>query len=84
MPLHYQLEVGDIVEILTSKQERGPSRDWLALVRTTRARNKIRAFLKRERREDAEHRGREELQNGLRKSAACRRRRSPARRCSPT
>ena len=67
VPLHYQLRSGDIVEILTSKQERGPSRDWLALVRTSRARNKIRAFLKRERREDAEHRGREELQTALRK-----------------
>src|SRR5436190_11742064 len=48
VPLHYQLKSGDIVEILTAKQERGPSRDWLALVRTSRARNKIRAFLKRE------------------------------------
>jgi GTP diphosphokinase / guanosine-3',5'-bis(diphosphate) 3'-diphosphatase len=67
VPLHYQLKSGDIVEVMTSKQERGPSRDWLALVRTTRARNKIRAFLKRERREDAERRGREELQDTLRK-----------------
>ena len=68
VPLHYQLKSGDIVEILTSKQERGPSRDWLAVVRTSRARNKIRAFLKRERREDAEHRGREELHAALRKA----------------
>ena len=67
VPLHYKLRSGDIVEILTAKQERGPSRDWLALVRTRRARNKIRAFLKRERREDAEQGGREELPNGLRK-----------------
>ena len=67
VPLHYQLRSGDIVEILTTKQERGPSRDWLSVVRTTRARNKIRAFLTRERREDAERRGREELQNALRK-----------------
>jgi GTP diphosphokinase / guanosine-3',5'-bis(diphosphate) 3'-diphosphatase len=67
VPLHYQLRSGEIVEILTSKQERGPSRDWLSLVRTTRARNKIRAFLKRERREDAERRGRETLQEALRK-----------------
>jgi GTP pyrophosphokinase len=67
VPLHYQLRSGDIVEILTAKRERGPSRDWLALVRTTRARNKIRAFLTRERREDAERRGREELQSELRK-----------------
>jgi guanosine-3',5'-bis(diphosphate) 3'-pyrophosphohydrolase len=67
VPLHYQLKSGDIVEILTAKQERGPSRDWLALVRTNRARSKIRAFLTRERREDAERRGRDELQNALRK-----------------
>ena len=67
VPLHYQLRSGDIVEILTAKRERGPSRDWLAVVRTTRARNKIRAFLTRERREDAERRGREELQAELRK-----------------
>ena len=67
VPLHYQLKSGDIVEILTSKQERGPSRDWLALVRTSRARNKIRASLKRERREDAERRGREQLHAALRK-----------------
>jgi GTP diphosphokinase / guanosine-3',5'-bis(diphosphate) 3'-diphosphatase len=67
VPLHYQLRSGDIVEILTAKQERGPSRDWLSVVRTTRARNKIRAFLTRERREDAERRGREELQDDLKK-----------------
>lgn len=67
VPLHYKLQSGDIVEILTSKNERGPSRDWLALVKTTRARNKIRAFLKREQREGSEHRGRDLLQEGLRK-----------------
>ena len=67
MPLHYQLKSGDIVEILTSKRERQPSRDWLGLVRTSRARNKIRASLKRERREDAEKRGREDLAEALRK-----------------
>jgi guanosine-3',5'-bis(diphosphate) 3'-pyrophosphohydrolase len=67
VPLHYQLRSGDIVEVLTAKQERGPSRDWLALVRTSRARNKIRAWFKQERREDAERRGREILQGALRK-----------------
>jgi GTP diphosphokinase / guanosine-3',5'-bis(diphosphate) 3'-diphosphatase len=66
-PLHYRLQSGDIVEILTSKSERGPSRDWLSLVKTTRARNKIRAWFTRERREDAEHRGRELLQETFRK-----------------
>jgi len=66
-PLHYPLQSGDIVEILTSKQERGPSRDWLSLVKTSRARNKIRAWYTRERRDDAEHRGRELLQETMRK-----------------
>jgi GTP pyrophosphokinase len=66
-PLHYRLASGDIVEILTSKQDRGPSRDWLALVKTSRARNKIRARFTKERREDSEHRGREQLQAALRK-----------------
>ena len=59
VPLHYQLRSGDIVEVLTAKQKRGPSRDWLKLVRTSRARNKIRAWFKEERREDAERNGRE-------------------------
>ena len=67
MPLHYQLKSGDIVEVLTAKQNRGPSRDWLKLVRTSRARNKIRAFFKEERREDAERKGREGLEEALRK-----------------
>jgi GTP pyrophosphokinase len=67
VPLHYQLRSGDIVEVLTAKQKRGPSLDWLKLVRTSRARNKIRAFFKEERREDAEKHGREELEEALRK-----------------
>jgi GTP pyrophosphokinase len=67
VPLHYELRSGDIVEVMTAKQGRGPSRDWLQLVRTSRARNKIRAWFKRERREDSERRGRETLQNMLKK-----------------
>ncbi len=67
VPLHYQLRSGDIVEVLTAKQNRGPSRDWLKLVRTSRARNKIRAFFKQERREDAEKKGRDALEGALRK-----------------
>ena len=68
MPLHYELQSGDIVEILTSKRERGPSRDWLALVKTTRARNKIKAWFKAESRDDSEHTGRELLQEHLNKA----------------
>ncbi|HEX5922316.1 MAG TPA: bifunctional (p)ppGpp synthetase/guanosine-3',5'-bis(diphosphate) 3'-pyrophosphohydrolase [Baekduia sp.] len=67
VPLNYTLSSGDIVEILTSKRDRGPSRDWLALVKTTRARNKIKQFFKAESREDTEHTGRELLQEHLKK-----------------
>jgi GTP pyrophosphokinase len=67
VPLHYELQSGDIVEILTAKRERGPSRDWLAMVKTTRARNKIKAWFKAETRQDTEHTGRELLQEHLRK-----------------
>jgi GTP diphosphokinase / guanosine-3',5'-bis(diphosphate) 3'-diphosphatase len=67
VPLHYQLRSGDIVEVLTAKQNRGPSRDWLKLVRTSRARNKIRAFFRETRREDAEQKGRDALEEALRK-----------------
>jgi GTP diphosphokinase / guanosine-3',5'-bis(diphosphate) 3'-diphosphatase len=67
VPLHYQLRSGDIVEVLTAKQKRAPSLDWLKMVRTSRARNKIRAWFKEERREDAERDGREGLEDALRK-----------------
>jgi GTP diphosphokinase / guanosine-3',5'-bis(diphosphate) 3'-diphosphatase len=67
VPLHYELRSGDIVEILTSKRERGPSRDWLAMVKTTRARNKIKQWFKAESRQDTEHTGRDLLQEHLRK-----------------
>ena len=53
--------------MLTSKKERGPSRDWLSLVKTTRAQSKIRQWFKRERREDSERQGRENLQEGLKR-----------------
>ena len=65
VPLHYELSSGDICEVLTSKKERGPSRDWLSLAKTTRAQSKIRAWFKRERREDSERGGREILHENL-------------------
>jgi GTP diphosphokinase / guanosine-3',5'-bis(diphosphate) 3'-diphosphatase len=68
VPLTYTLQSGDSVEILTSKAPRAPSRDWLTLVKTTKARSKISQFFRRERREDAEHQGREALQDQLRKA----------------
>jgi GTP pyrophosphokinase len=68
VPLTHELESGDFVEILTSKQPRGPSRDWLGVVQTSKARSRIRSFFSRERREDAEHHGRDVLQEALRKA----------------
>jgi guanosine-3',5'-bis(diphosphate) 3'-pyrophosphohydrolase len=67
VPLSYKLQSGDIVEVLTAKRERGPSRDWLGLVKTSRARNKIKQWFKAESRKDTEHAGRELVQKELRK-----------------
>src|SRR3954454_20835858 len=68
VPLHYELQSGDICEVLTSKKERGPSRDWLSLAKTTRAQSKIRAWFKRERREDSERSGRDMLHENMRRA----------------
>ena len=65
VPLHYRLQNGDFVEILTSKQGRGPSRDWMKVAKSSRARNKIRQWFTRETREDQEHKGREALEQAL-------------------
>jgi len=65
VPLHYQLKNGDRVEILTSKQDRGPSRDWMSLAKSSRARNKIRQWFSHATREDEEHKGREALEHAL-------------------
>jgi GTP diphosphokinase / guanosine-3',5'-bis(diphosphate) 3'-diphosphatase len=64
--LHYRLQSGEIVEILTSKAERGPSRDWMGIVTTSRARNKIRHFFAKEQREDLEQKGRDSLVQAFR------------------
>ncbi len=66
VPLHYRLQSGEIVEILTSKAERGPSRDWMGIVTTSRARNKIRHWFAREQREDLEQKGRDSLVQAFR------------------
>ncbi len=65
VPLHYTLRNGDFVEILTSKQGRGPSRDWISLAKSSRARNKIRQWFSRETRDETEHKGREALEQAL-------------------
>jgi len=69
VPLEYALQNGDTVEIFTSKaQDAGPSRDWLSIVKTPRARNKIRQWFSKERREDAIEAGKEALVRALRKA----------------
>ena len=52
VPLDYQLKNGDVVEILTSKSARGPSRDWLQIAKSNEARGKIRQWFKKEKREE--------------------------------
>ncbi|MGI8888953.1 MAG: RelA/SpoT family protein, partial [Nocardioidaceae bacterium] len=62
VPLESELDNGDSVEIFTSKaQNAGPSRDWLSYVKSPRARNKIKQFFTKERREEAIEQGKETL-----------------------
>ncbi len=68
VPQTYQLMNGDIVEILTSDKVRGPSRDWLALVKSSTARSKISSWFKRERRDENIARGRELLEREVQKT----------------
>ena len=65
-PIDSQLKNGDIVEILTSKEAHGPSRDWVKIVKTTEARNKIKQWFKKECREENIINGREDLDRELR------------------
>src|ERR671931_37889 len=65
VPLHYKLRSGDFVEILTSKSGRGPSRDWMNLAASSRARTKIRQWFSRETRADTEQKGRDTLEQAL-------------------
>lgn len=61
MPIDYHVKTGEIIEILTSKETAGPKRDWLAKVKTSEARNKIKSWFKKECREENIERGKAEI-----------------------
>lgn len=68
VPLESTLENGDTVEVFTSKAENaGPSRDWLGFVKSPRARNKIKAWFSKERREEAIEQGKDSIARAMRK-----------------
>ncbi|MER3404257.1 MAG: (p)ppGpp synthetase, partial [Chloroflexota bacterium] len=67
VPLDYQLQSGDIVEIITAKGEHGPSRDWLNIVQTAHAKEKIRQWFKQRQKEENIARGKELLERELKR-----------------
>jgi len=69
VPIDYVIKTGEIVEILTSSQQgKGPSRDWLNIVKTNQARSKIRAWFKKEKREENIQEGKAEVEREFRRN----------------
>ncbi|OPJ56773.1 GTP pyrophosphokinase [Alkalithermobacter paradoxus] len=67
VPIDYQLNNGNIVEVITSSQSNGPSRDWINIVKSSQAKNKIRQWFKKERREENIQRGKDILEKELKR-----------------
>ena len=69
VPIDYKVKTGEIIEILTTKEVgRGPSRDWLKIVKTSEARNKIRQWFKREKRDENIAEGKAELEREFKRN----------------
>ena len=69
VPIDYVIKTGEIVEILTSSQQgKGPSRDWLNIVKTSQAKSKIRSWFKKEKREENIIEGKEEIEREFRRN----------------
>ena len=69
VPLDTVVRTGQVVEIITSKQQgKGPSRDWLSIVKTGEARSKIRAWFKKEKREENIVQGKQDLEHEFKKN----------------
>lgn len=68
VPIDHAVITGEIIEVLTGPADKGPSRDWLKIVTTSEARNKIRNWFKKERREENILEGRESLEKELRRN----------------
>ncbi|MBQ5883207.1 MAG: bifunctional (p)ppGpp synthetase/guanosine-3',5'-bis(diphosphate) 3'-pyrophosphohydrolase, partial [Clostridia bacterium] len=69
VPIDYQVKTGEIVEVLTSSQPgKGPSRDWLSIVKTSGAKTKIRSWFKKERREENIAEGKLQLEREIRRN----------------
>ena len=69
VPIDYVIKTGQIVEILTSSQQgKGPSRDWLNIVKTSQAKSKIRNWFKKEKREENIVQGKEEVEREFRRN----------------
>lgn len=69
VPLDYKIKTGERIEVLTSNQQgKGPSRDWLSIVKTGEARSKIRAWFKKEKREENIEEGKATVERELRRN----------------
>ena len=68
VPIDHQVVTGEIIEIITGPENRGPSRDWLNIVKTSEAKNKIRNWFKKERREENIAEGKDALEREMRRN----------------